>query len=138
MASTSGSACATTAERSCAPLLEGVAFGLRDSLDLICELGVRPALGRVSGGGARSDEWLRIIASMLELPLERVAVEDAAAFGAALLGGVAGGVWPDVPAAIAATVSPRELIEPVPEWIAPYRAAHERFRALYPALLACR
>jgi xylulokinase len=119
-------------------LLEGVAFGLRDSLDLIGELGGRPALGRVSGGGARSREWLRIVASVLELPLERVAVEDAAAFGAALLGGVAGGVWPDVPAAVAATVRTRELIEPVPEWIAPYRDARERFRALYPALRACR
>ena len=74
---------------------------------------------------------------MLELPLERVAVEDAAAFGAALLGGVAGGVWPDVPAAVAATVRPRATIEPVPEWIAPYREEHERFRALYPALRAC-
>jgi len=119
-------------------LLEGVAFGLRDSLDLICELGGRPALGRVSGGGARSEEWLRIVASALELPLQRVAVEDAAAFGAALLGGVAGGVWPDVPAAVAATVRPREPIEPVPDWIEPYRAARERFRALYPALRACR
>jgi xylulokinase len=119
-------------------LLEGVAFGLRDSLDLICELGGRPALGRVSGGGARSEEWLRILASVLELPLERVAVEDAAAFGAALLGGVAGGLWPDVPTAVAATVRPRELIEPVPGWIEPYRAARERFRALYPALRSCR
>jgi len=119
-------------------LLEGVAFGLRDSLDLISELGGRPALGRVSGGGARSEEWLRIVASVLELPLERVAVEDAAAFGAALLGGVAGGVWPDVPTAVAATVRPREPIEPVPEWIAPYRDAHAHFRALYPALRTCR
>ena len=119
-------------------LLEGVAFGLRDSLDLIGELGGPPAFGRVSGGGARSAEWLRILASVLELPLERVAVQDAAAFGAALLGGVAGGVWPDVPAAVAATVRPRELIEPVPEWIGPYRDARERFRALYPALRACR
>lgn len=119
-------------------LLEGVAFGLRDSLDLICELGGRPALGRVSGGGARSEEWLRIVASVLELPLERVAVEDAAAFGAALLGGVAGGVWPDVPTAVAAAVRPRALIEPVPGWIEPYRAGRERFRALYPALRACR
>lgn len=117
-------------------LLEGVAFGLRDSLDLIAELGGRPKLGRVSGGGARSEEWLRIVASVLELPLERVAVEDAAAFGAALLGGVAGGVWPDVPAAVAATVRPRELIEPVSDWIEPYRAARERFRGLYPALRA--
>ncbi len=122
-------------------LLEGVAYGLRDSLDLIGELGGvggAPTLGRVSGGGARSDEWLRIVASVLELPLERVAVQDAAAFGAALLGGVAGGVWPDVPAAVAATVRPREPIAPVPDWIEPYRAGRERFRALYPALRACR
>ncbi|HYB24052.1 MAG TPA: xylulokinase [Solirubrobacteraceae bacterium] len=119
-------------------LLEGVAFGLRDSLDLIRALGERPALARVSGGGARSELWLQIVASVLELPLQRVAVQDAAAFGAALLGGVAGGVWPDVPAAIAATVHPREQIEPVAEWIEPYRAAHERYRALYPALRACR
>jgi xylulokinase len=119
-------------------LLEGVAFGLRDSLDLVCELGGRPAIGRISGGGSRSDEWLRIVASVLELPLERAAVKDAAAFGAALLGGIAGGVWPDVQAAVAATVRTHDLIEPVRDWIAPYRAAHERFRALYPALRACR
>jgi xylulokinase len=119
-------------------LLEGVAFGLRDSLDLIAALGRRPALGRVSGGGARSEEWLRIVASVLELPLQRVAVQDAAAFGAALLGGVAAGIWPDVPTAVAATVRPGGQIEPVPEWIEPYRDAHERFRALYPALRACR
>ncbi len=119
-------------------VLEGVAFGLRDSLDLVSELGERPELGRVSGGGAHSEEWLRIIASVLELPLQRVAVEDAAAFGAALLGGVAAGVWPDVPGAVAATVRPGEVIEPVGAWIGPYRAARERFRALYPALRACR
>ena len=75
-------------------VLEGVAFALRDSLDLIGELGATPAFGRVSGGGARSEEWLRIVASVLELPLERVAVDEGAAFGAAILGGVAAGVWP--------------------------------------------
>ncbi|MGZ4198165.1 MAG: xylulokinase [Solirubrobacteraceae bacterium] len=115
-------------------VLEGVAFGLRDCLDLISELGVRPVIGRVSGGGARSELWLRIVASVLELPLERVAVDEGAAFGAAILGGVAAGVWPDVQAAIAATVTPRDRVEPVPEWIEPYRDQRERFRALYPAL----
>ena len=115
-------------------VLEGVAFGLRDSLDLLRELGPSPELGRVSGGGARSDEWLRIVASALELPLERVAVDAGAAFGAALLGGVAAGVWPDVHAAVAATVTPTERIEPVPGWVEPYREAREHYRALYPAL----
>ena len=115
-------------------VLEGVAFGLADSLDLLRELGVEPSLGRVSGGGARSAEWLRIVASVLELPLERVVVEEGAALGAALLGGVAAGVWPGVTAAVAAAVKPGARIEPVPEWIEPYREARERYRALYPAL----
>jgi xylulokinase len=115
-------------------VLEGVAYGLRDSLDLIVELGGKPSLGRVSGGGARSDLWLAIVASVLELPLERVAVDEGAAFGAAILGGVAAGVWPDVHAGVAATVTPRERIDPVPEWVEVYRDGRERFRALYPAL----
>ena len=72
---------------------EGVAYGLRDSLDLIAELGDLPDRGRVSGGGGRSEAWLKIVASVLELPLERTAVDEGAAFGAALLGGVAGGLW---------------------------------------------
>jgi xylulokinase len=117
-------------------VLEGVAYGLRDSLDLIRELGVEPERGRASGGGARSELWLRIIASVLELPLERPVVEEGAAYGAALLGGVAGGTWPDVAAATAACVRTRGEVEPVPEWIAPYAEGRERFRALYPAIRA--
>jgi xylulokinase len=115
-------------------VLEGVAFGLRDSLDLIAELGTDPQLGRISGGGARSDLWTEIVASVLELPLERVAVDEGAAFGAAILGGVAAGTWPDVHAAVSATVRPRDPIEPNPEWVEVYRAQRERFTALYPAL----
>ena len=85
-------------------VLEGVAFGLRDCLDLIAGLGVPATAGRVSGGGARSDLWLAIVASVLELPLERVAVAEGAAYGAALLGGVAGGVFADPQQAAADTV----------------------------------
>jgi xylulokinase len=114
--------------------LEGVAFGLRDSLDLVEAVGGRPAVGRVSGGGARSSLWLRIVASVLELPLERTAADEGAAFGAALLGGVAGGVWKDVHEAVAATVRPTERVEPVAAWVEPYRELREHFRALYPAL----
>jgi xylulokinase len=118
-------------------VLEGVACGLRDSYDLIAALGeTRPDRGRVSGGGARSDLWLRIIASMLEIPLERVAVEEGAAFGAALLGGVAGGVWADVGEAVGACVRTQGEIEPVAEWVEPYRALLDRYRALYPAINA--
>ena len=115
-------------------VLEGVAFGLRDCLDLIAGLGVGATVGRVSGGGARSDLWLAIVASVLELPLERVTVTEGAAYGAALLGGVAGGVYADSEQAVAATVQTGGTVEPVAEWVAPYREARERFRALYPAL----
>jgi xylulokinase len=115
-------------------VLEGVAFGLRDCLDLISELGIEATLGRVSGGGSRSRLWLQILASALELPLEQVAVQEGAAFGAALLGGVAAGIWEDVDAAVAATVRPGVTIEPVSDWVEPYREAQVHFRALYPAL----
>ena len=82
-------------------VLEGVAYGLRDSLDLVRGLGAPAERGRVSGGGARSELWLQIVASVLELPLERtVAAERAAAYGAALLGGVAAGVFADVHEAV--------------------------------------
>lgn len=117
-------------------VLEGVAFGLRDGLDLVCQLSGRPTLGRVSGGGARSRLWLQILASVLELPLQRTAVDEGASFGAALLGGVAAGEFADVHEAVAACVRPGEVVEPVAEWIEPYRAVRERFVTLYPALRA--
>jgi len=115
-------------------VLEGVAFGLRDSLELLRELGVRPESARASGGGARSDFWLRIIASVLGIPLERVAVEEGAAYGAALLGGVAGGVFANVGEAVTACVKVRETVEPDPAWGEAYAAGYGRYRALYPAL----
>jgi xylulokinase len=115
-------------------VLEGVAFGLRDCLDLIREIDVDATQARVTGGGARSELWLSIVASVLELPLTRVKVDEGAAFGAALLGGVAAGVWEDPDAAAAATVTATAVVEPRPEWVAPYAEAREQFRALYPAL----
>jgi xylulokinase len=115
-------------------VLEGVAFALRDSLELLRRLGVEPHGARVSGGGARSELWLRILASVLGVPLERTAVEEGAAYGAALLGGVAGGVFADVHEAVAATVRVTATIEPDPAWTAAYAEGYDRFRALYPAL----
>jgi xylulokinase len=112
-------------------VLEGVAYGLRDSLDLLSELHADIRVGRVSGGGGRSELWVQIVASVLELPLERVAVDEGAAFGAALLAGVAAGAWEDVHAAVAATVHVREPIEPVTEWVEIYRERREQFRELY-------
>jgi xylulokinase len=115
-------------------VLEGVAFGLLDSLELLRETGSSVELGRVSGGGARSALWLEIVASVLDLPLERVAVDEGAAYGAALLGGVAAGGWADVGEAVSACVRPTARIEPNPDWVEVYGERRERFRALYPAL----
>jgi xylulokinase len=115
-------------------VLEGVAFGLRDSLDLIAELGPLPDHGRVSGGGARSEEWLRIVASVLELPLERTAADEGAAFGAALLGGVAGGLWASAAEAAEAVVRPTSVVEPVADWVPAYAERRETYGALYPAI----
>jgi len=115
-------------------VLEGVAYGLRDALEVLATVGPRPAVGRVSGGGARSGLWLRIIASALRMPLEHTEVEEGAAYGAALLGGVAGGVFPDVETAIARCVRPVGRVEPDPGWAGVYEPGYARFGASYPAL----
>ena len=115
-------------------VLEGVAFGLRDCLDVLTGSGASATLGLASGGGAASDLWLRIAASALALPLARTSVGDGAAFGAALLGGVAAGLWGDVHEAVAATVTITETIEPDPVWTERYRELHARFTALYHSL----
>jgi xylulokinase len=115
-------------------VLEGVAYGLRDCLDLLRELGVDADVGRASGGGSRSELWLRVVASVLDLRLERAQVEEGAAFGAALLGGVAAGTFSDVHEAVSACVQIRDGIDPEPGWRAAYEDGLQRFRALYPAL----
>jgi xylulokinase len=115
-------------------VLEGVAFGLRDCLELLRALGVDPSVARVSGGGARSELWLRICASVLGVPVERTAVEEGSAYGAALLGGVVAGVFADVEAAAAATVRSRDRVDPIGSWQAAYDELYARYRALYPAI----
>ena len=115
-------------------VLEGVAFALRDCLDTVQDVGATTARGRVSGGGSRSRLWLQIVATALELPLEIMATDQGSAFGAALLGGVASGVYRDLEQAADACVRVTEVIDPVDAWIDPYREARRRFRAYYPAL----
>jgi xylulokinase len=117
-------------------VLEGVAYGLRDSLELIRALGVSPAAARVSGGAARSRLWLQIIASVLGLPLELTVVEEGSAYGAALLAGVAAGVFADAEDAVARCVRVRARVEPQPAWQEAYEAGYARFRRLYPAVHA--
>ena len=118
----------------CRAVLEGVAFGLRDSLELLRSLGLDPRVARASGGGAHSGLWLKILASVLRMPLEQTAGSDGAAFGAALLGGISAGVFADATDAVSRCVRVTGTIEPDEAWADRYDELYPRFRALYPAL----
>ena len=116
-------------------VLEGVAYGVRDSLTLIRAAGVPPSQQvRVSGGGARSAIWRQIYADVLGVNLVTVDVVEGAAFGAALLAGVGAGLWADVDDACAATVRTTGSMSPRPEAAAAYDDHYALYRRLYPLL----
>jgi xylulokinase len=117
-------------------VLEGVAYGLRDSLELLRELGVVADVGRISGGGARSALWRRIVASVLDLPLESTAVDEGAAYGAALLAGCRAGSFPGPREAAERCVRVVSRTDPDPGWSELYADGYRSFRRLYPALRA--
>jgi xylulokinase len=115
-------------------VLEGVAFGLRDGLDLMVAAGVaKPESIRASGGGTRSQLWLQILADVLEADIETVATEEGAAFGAGLLASVGAGHFADAGSAVASIVEARPAAKPSDD-AATYTQAHLRYRELYPAL----
>jgi xylulokinase len=114
-------------------VLEGVAFGLRDSFELMKNAGLADVKQvRISGGGAKSSIWRQILADVLNVELVTVNTTEGAAYGAALLAGVGAGVWPDVPAAcdqllqITGSTSPRQ-----PEI---YDKLYPYYQGLYTAL----
>jgi len=115
-------------------VLEGVAYGLRDSLELLRALGVDAQVGRASGGGARSRLWLEIVASVMGQPLELTEVEEGSAYGAALLAGVSNGVFASAQDAVARCVRVRDRVEPNEAWARSYDEGYARYRALYPAI----
>jgi xylulokinase len=115
-------------------VLEGVAYGLRDSLELLRGLGVRADVARISGGGARGALWRRIVASVLDLPVETTAADEGSAYGAALLAGCRSGVFADPDDAVARCVRVYGDTEPEVEWTEVYEEGYERFRRLYPML----
>jgi xylulokinase len=115
-------------------VVEGVAYGLRDSLELLRSLGVEPEAGRVSGGGARSRLWLAIVASVLGVPLELTESQEGSAYGAALLAGVRSGVFGDAAEAVDRCVRVVDTVEPDPSWQKVYEDGYPRFRRLYPQL----
>lgn len=116
-------------------VLEGVAYGLKDSFTLIQNAGLEAITQvRVSGGGAKSPLWRQILADTLEAELVTVNTTEGAAFGAALLAGVGAGAWKDVPEACRAAVRITGVTRPQPAQTATYREGYAIYTGLYPAL----
>jgi xylulokinase len=116
-------------------VLEGVAYALRDSLTLLRQAGL-PEVGRavISGGGARSAEWRQILANVLGLELVTPEVLEGAAFGAALLAGVAAGQWPSIEQACDRVIRAASRQLPEQETVRSYDRAYEIYKDLYPSL----
>jgi len=116
-------------------ILEGVACGLRDSLELFRGGGSGEITQvRASGGGARSALWRQILADVLDCELVIVNVTEGAAYGAALLAGVGAGLWPDVEAACDAVVRIADHVEPIPAHVEVYEEVYRTYHGLYDAL----
>jgi xylulokinase len=115
-------------------VLEGVAFSLKDCFAIIQEQGLALEQVRATGGGAKSPLWRQIIADVLGVELVTTNASEGPAFGAALLAGVASGVYSSVQEACDATVHVIERTEPQQQNAAVYARMYEQYRALYPAL----
>jgi xylulokinase len=115
-------------------VLEGVAFGLRDSFELMKSAGLAAVRQvRVTGGGARSPLWRQILADVLGAELVTVNTTEGAAYGAALLAATGAGVYIDVPSACAAVIRTTGSTEPGPART-DYEDLYPLYRDLYPAL----
>jgi xylulokinase len=115
-------------------LLEGVAYGLRDGLDLMREAGMpAPSQIRISGGGTASPLWRQILADVLQTELATVSTTEGAAYGVAVLAAVASGWFASVDDAAARLVTVTPAAAPGPD-SERYADGHARYRALYPAL----
>jgi xylulokinase len=115
-------------------ILEGVAFSLRDTLTIFAELGVPVRDIRLGGGGARSELWAQIQADVYGQPVSLVEAEEGAAYGAALLAGVAAGAWPSVVAACDAVVRIARSVGPETAAKSVLQQQYARYRRMYPAL----
>jgi len=115
-------------------VIEGVAFGLRDGLDLMVAAGMPvPARVLASGGGTASPLWCQVLADVLGAEIATVSTTEGAAYGAALLAAVGAGWHPTVEAATDALVTSTTVAAPGPDGDR-YAALHETYRGLYPAL----
>jgi xylulokinase len=115
-------------------ILEGVAFSLRDTLKIFAELGVPAESIRLGGGGARGGLWQKIQADIYGMPVDLIAADEGAAYGAGLLAGVGAGVWPSVEKACEIAVRLAKTVQPEQENISLMNRQYAEYRKLYPAL----
>ncbi len=113
--------------------LEGVAFGIRIALEALPQSNGVGAL-RIAGGGSIDHGWLQMLSNILNRELLSVDAPVASARGAALLGGIAAGIWPDVSATLSFTPQPHLTVTPQPEVVALYNALYPRYTRLTEAL----
>ena len=115
-------------------VMEGVTYGLRHNVDVMRQMGVNPEAMLACGGGAKSPFWRQMMADVFHTPVKTVHNTEGPALGAAILAGVAAGLYQDVPAACEALIREGEPLEPIAENEAAYESYYQLFRKLYPAL----
>ena len=114
-------------------VLEGVAFALRDSLEVAKSLGIKLERTKICGGGAKSPLWKKMIANILNLKVDVIESEEGPALGGAMLAAVACGEYESVEAAAAKIVKIIDTVEPEPELVAKYEERYQQFKEIYPA-----
>ena len=113
-------------------VLEGVAFALRDSLEVARALGIRIERTKICGGGAKSPLWKKIIANVMNLKVDVIESEEGPALGGAILAAVACGEFASVEDAAQKLVKIVDTVEPDPELVEKYEARYQQFRQIYP------
>ncbi|MDD6311336.1 MAG: xylulokinase [Firmicutes bacterium] len=124
----------TTREDLTQAVLEGVTFGLRDSLEVAKNLGIKLERTKVCGGGAKSPLWKRMIANIMNLKVDVIESEEGPALGGAMLAAVGCGEYPDVKTIADKIVKVVETIDPEPELVAKYEEKYQKFRKIYPTV----
>ena len=117
-------------------VLEGVAFALRDSIEVARSLGIRIDASKICGGGAKSPLWKAIIANVLNIRLDILKTEEGPSMGGAMLAAVANGEYASVEEAAKAIVEVVDHVEPTPELAAKYEARYQQFKQVYPTVKA--
>ena len=115
-------------------VLEGVAFAIRDSVEVARSLGISIHTSKICGGGAKSALWKRILANVLDCALEVPVSEQGPGMGGAMLAMVACGAYENVNTCCEKLVSVASTVEPDPELVAKYKARYQQFRKIYPAM----